>query len=232
MMGIYGVLFVSGLLGSLGHCLGMCGPLVMMVSAQLGSRRMSSAPHHLAYHGARLAVYALLGAVMGGVGLLLGVGDPLSRLAGTVSLILGLGVVLLGLGYLGWLPHGGIEGAGDGLSRAMSWALQRDRPGGILLLGGLNGLLPCGLVYSSLLVAASIGGPLPGALGMLAFGAGTVPALLVIGLGAGMLGVRARQAIARVTGALIVVVGLQLILRGGAALGILPHVSVIGVMIW
>jgi sulfite exporter TauE/SafE len=232
MPGIYGVLFVSGLLGSLGHCLGMCGPLVMMVSAQLGSREVGLAPHHLAYHGARLAVYALLGAAVGAFGSLLGLGDPLGRLAGAVSLILGLGVILLGLGYLGWLPRGGLEGGSEWLSRAMSWALQRGRPGGVLLLGGLNGLLPCGLVYSSLLVTASSGGPLPGGLGMLAFGAGTVPALLVVGLGAGMLGVRARQAMARVAGALIVLVGLQLLLRGGAALGIVPHWRVLGVMIW
>jgi sulfite exporter TauE/SafE len=238
MPGIYGVLFVSGLLGSLGHCLGMCGPLVMMVSAQLGSREVRLAPHHLAYHSARLAIYALLGAALGAFGSLLGLGDPLSRLAGAVSLILGLGVVLLGLGYLGWLPRGVLKGGGEWLSRAMGWALQPGRPGGVLLLGALNGLLPCGLVYSSLLVTASSGGPLPGALGMLAFGAGTVPALLVLGLGAGRVrpssvgGARARQAMARVAGALIVLVGLQLLLRGGAALGGVPHWRALGVMIW
>jgi sulfite exporter TauE/SafE len=236
--GIYGVLFVSGLLGSLGHCLGMCGPLVTMVGIRLGSQGARMLPHHLAYHSARLGVYALMGAASAAVGSLLGLGDQLSGLAGAVSLLLGLGVVLLGLGYLGWLPHGGLEGASDWLSRAMGWALQRNRPGGVLLLGGLNGLLPCGLVYSSLLVAASTGGPLPGALSMLTFGVGTVPALLAVGLGAGKVrpsavgGVRVRQIMARTAGGFIAVVGLQLILRGGAALGIVPHLKVAGVMIW
>jgi sulfite exporter TauE/SafE len=232
MLGIYGVLFVSGLLGSLGHCLGMCGPLVLMVGARLGSQGTRRAAHHLAYHGARIAVYASMGAVVGTAGSLLGFGDHLGRLAGVVSLILGLGVILFGLGYLGWLPHGGLDLAGDWVTRGVNWALQRGRPGGVLLLGGLNGLLPCGLVYSSLLVTASSGGPLPGALGMLAFGAGTIPALVVIGLGAGTLGARARQALVRVAGALIVLVGLQLILRGGAALGVVPHWRVLGAMIW
>jgi sulfite exporter TauE/SafE len=231
-MSLYGALFMSGLLGSLGHCLGMCGPLVLMVGAQVQSRGASAVPHHLIYHSARLTVYALLGAVAGAFGSLFGLGDHLSNLAGAISVLLGLGVVVLGLGYLGWLPHGGLEAAGDWLSRAMGWALQRGWPGGTLLLGGLNGLLPCGLVYSSLLVVASAGGPLPGALGMGIFGLGTLPALLVIGLGAGMLGARTRHALARVAGALIVVVGLQLILRGGAALGVVPHLQVGGAMIW
>jgi sulfite exporter TauE/SafE len=231
-VGIYGVLFVSGLLGSLGHCLGMCGPLVLMVGARLGSQGRRRASRYFAYHGARIAVYALLGTVVGTLGSLLGFGGHLGRLAGVISLILGLGVILLGLGYLGWLPNGGLDLAGDWVMHGMDWALQRDRPGGVLLLGGLNGLLPCGLVYSSLLVTASSGGSLSGALGMLAFGAGTIPALLVLGLGAGMLNVRARQAMARVAGALIVLVGLQLLLRGGAALDIVPHWRVLGVMIW
>mgnify|MGYP003943965821 CR=1 FL=1 len=210
----------------------MCGPLVLMVGARLGSQGTRSAPHHLVYHGARIAVYALLGAVVGTASSLLGFGGHLGRLAGVVSLILGLGVILFGLGYLGWLPRGGLDLAGDWVTRGMNWALQRGRTGGVLLLGGLNGLLPCGLVYSSLLVTASSGGPLPGALGMLAFGMGTIPALLVIGLGAGTLRARARQAMARLAGALIVLAGLQLALRGGAALGIVPHGRVLGVMIW
>jgi sulfite exporter TauE/SafE len=236
--GIYGALFVSGLLGSLGHCTGMCGPLVTMVSAQLRARESKILLPQLSYHGARLLVYALLGAVAGAVGSMVGLGSHLSRLAGGVSLILGLGVVLLGLGYLGWLPPVGLQLADKWFARAMGWTLQRHSLAGVGLLGGLNGLLPCGLVYSSLLVAASSGRMLPAALGMLAFGTGTIPVLLVVGLGAGRVrlsavgGVRLRQAMARVAGVLIVLAGLQLILRGGAALEVVPHWKVGGVMIW
>ena len=238
MKGIYGTLFASGLLGSLGHCTGMCGPLVIMVSAQLRARESNLLLSHLSYHGARVLIYVLLGALAGAVGSLVGLGDHLSKLAGGVSLILGLAVVLLGLGYLGWLPRKGLQVAGGWFTRAMGWTLQRRSFGGVLMLGGLNGLLPCGLVYSSLLVATSSGGPLPGALSMLAFGTGTIPVLLVVGLGVGRVrpsavgSVRVRQVMARVAGALIVLVGLQLLLRGGAALGIVPHWRVGGVMIW
>jgi sulfite exporter TauE/SafE len=209
----FGALFVSGLLGSLGHCLGMCGPLVMMVGVQLKRHDKPMLPSFLLYHLARATVYALLGAIV-------------------VSLVLGLGVILFGMGYLGWLPLGRVEGSAAWLNRMMGKALKQGGFVGVLGMGALNGLLPCGLVYSALLVAASTGGPLPGAVGMLVFGLGTVPALLVAGVGAGALSVPVRQAMGRVAGILIMIIGLQLGLRGLAALNVISHLHVGKVMIW
>jgi sulfite exporter TauE/SafE len=230
--GTFGALFLSGLLGSLGHCLGMCGPLVTMFGIQLKARRPAGWPYHLLYHASRLGVYVLFGAMAGGLGSVLGLGDSLGKVAGTVSLLLGSGVVLLGMGYLGWLPLGRIEGAGAWLSRAMSWALQQGSSARVLALGALNGLLPCGLVYSALLVAASTGGPLTGAAGMVVFGLGTLPALMAVGVGAGALRARVRQVFVRVAGVLILVVGLQLALRGLAAWGVVPHLHLGRLMLW
>jgi sulfite exporter TauE/SafE len=149
-----------------------------------------------------------------------------------VSLLLGAGVILVGLGYLGWLPLGRVEGAGGWVSRAMGWALKRGSLAGVLALGALNGLLPCGLVYASLLVAASTGGALQGAEAMAVFGLGTTAALVVVGIGAGSLSLGIRQTFARFAGALMVVVGLQLSLRGAAALGAVPHIHVGRLMLW
>jgi sulfite exporter TauE/SafE len=227
-----GALFLSGLLGSLGHCLGMCGPLVTMFGVQFRTRRLAGLPYHLLYHASRAGVYVLFGALVGGLGSTLGLGDSLGRVAGTVSLLLGLGVVLLGMGYLGWLPLGRIEGASAWLSRAMSWALRQGSSARVLALGALNGLLPCGLVYSALLVAASTGDVLMGAAGMAVFGLGTLPALLVMGVGAGALSARVRQVFVRVAGVLIVVVGVQLALRGLAGWGVVPHLHLGKVMLW
>jgi hypothetical protein len=232
LTGMLGALFLSGFLGSLGHCLGMCGPLVTMFGVQFRARRFAGLPYQLLYHTSRVGVYVIFGALVGGLGSALGLGDSLGKVAGTVSLLLGLGVVLLGLGYLGWLPLGRIEGAGDWLSRAMSWALRQDSSARVLALGALNGLLPCGLVYSALLVAASTGGLLMGAAGMAVFGLGTMPALLVMGVGAGALSARVRQVFARVAGVLIVVVGVQLVLRGLAGWGVVPHVHMGRLMLW
>jgi sulfite exporter TauE/SafE len=225
-------LFLSGLLGSLGHCLGMCGPLVMMLNARSGVRGIAAVFRHLLYHGSRIAVYAGLGIAVGSVGSLLGVDGQLSHLSGVVSLVLGLGVVLLGLGYLGWLPLGRFEGSSAWVDRAMSRALRRGGWRGVVALGMLNGLLPCGLVYSALLTAAARGQPLAGGAAMVAFGAGTLPALLVVGVGAGALGMGVRRTFSRLAGLLIVLIGCQLILRGMTGLGLLPHARLGGLMLW
>jgi hypothetical protein len=203
-----------------------------MMGLQLRTRGVAWAPGHVLYHGSRIAVYAALGAVVGAIGSLLGLGASLSSVAGVLSLVLGLVVIAFGLGYLGWLPLGKMEGRGAWLERAMSQALQRGGREGVVLLGALNGLLPCGLVYSALLLASTTGGPLPGALGMIVFGVGTLPALLVVGMGAGALSPRVRQTLGRVAGVVIMLVGIQLVMRGLSALGVVPPLRLGGVVLW
>ncbi len=228
---VYVALLLSGLLGSLGHCLGMCGPLVVMVSTGFKSHGIAVLPGQLLYHLTRITVYGLLGGVVGALGAMLGAGG-FGRVPGLLSVVLGALVVAFGMGYLGWLPLGRIEGGGSWLTGAMGRAIRRGGLGSAALLGGLNGLLPCGLVYSALLIAASTGGALQGAAAMLIFGAGTLPALLVVGLGADRLSARTRQALSRAAGVLIVLVGVQLVLRGLAALGVIGHLKLWRVMLW
>jgi sulfite exporter TauE/SafE len=227
------ILFFTGLLGSLGHCLGMCGPLVLMVGAQFSGIAWTRVlPRYLLYHGARIVVYSLLGFLVGAFGLLIGMGARLTHIAGIISLIIGFGIILLGLRYLGWLPLGNLEGSSDLISRMMNKALRRGGLWGLVSLGTLNGLLPCGLVYSALLAAVTTGAPVKAAIAMAAFGIGTLPALLILGMGAGMLSARARQIMSRAAGLLIMLVGVQLILRGAAGLGWVSHLKLGRVMIF
>jgi sulfite exporter TauE/SafE len=230
--GLFGILFLSGFLGSLGHCLGMCGPLVMMLGVQIKRQQRIAWPLHLLYHTSRIVVYAILGAVVGGIGSLLGLGSQINFVAGITSAILGIGVVVLGLGYLGWLPIRGLDAPDEWFGRMFGKAMRRGGLSGVILLGVLNGLLPCGLVYSALLLSASGGGVLQGMLGMLLFGLGTLPALVLVGLGAGALSVRFRQTLTRLAGVLMVIAGLQLTLRGLAALGLMPHFQVGELIFW
>ncbi|MEJ2301817.1 MAG: sulfite exporter TauE/SafE family protein [Anaerolineales bacterium] len=232
-MAMISALFLSGLLGSLGHCLGMCGPLVLMVGAQFGGVAWTRAlPRYLLYHASRIVVYGLLGSIAGVLGSLVGLGGGLNHITGTISLILGAGIILLGLRYLGWLPLGKLEGSSEVVGRMMNKALRRGGLQGLASLGALNGLLPCGLVYSALLAAAATGAPLKAAVAMVAFGAGTLPALLVLGLGAGMLSIPSRQFMSRVAGLLVMLIGVQLILRGAAGLGWMGHWKPAGLMIF
>jgi sulfite exporter TauE/SafE len=194
-LGVYGTLLLTGLVGSLGHCLGMCGPLVVMVGLRSKPSSGSVLWPHTLYHLGRISVYVLLGLLAGSAGSAVGLGGSLSRLAATVSLLLGLGVFLLGLGYLGWLPVGRVGASAGWFSKAFARVMQLGGPAGVLLLGALNGLLPCGLVYGALLIAASAGRALASALAMGLFGLGTVPALLALGLGAPSLSAAVRQAL-------------------------------------
>lgn len=229
-----GALALAGLVGSFGHCMGMCGPLVTMLG--ITTRRNGSrlpVGDHVLYHASRISVYALLGMVAGTAGSFVRLASGLSTAAGLLSLILGVTVVALGVTSVagtGWA--GRALWGGDALTGAMSRAVKRGGVSGVMALGGLNGLLPCGLVYSALLAVAAGGSALRGGVAMIVFGAATMPVLIAVGLGASRLSSHSRAVLTNVAGALIIVVGLQLVLRGGAELSLLPHVQWGGLMLW
>ena len=225
-------LLLSGLLGSFGHCLGMCGPLNMILAAQIRKSDLPAGLNFVLYHLARITVYILLGAAVGFLGSLLGLSKQITLLGGTFSLFLGILILLLGAGYLGWLGNFALEGQAKWWNKAFSTILKKRGSVGILLLGGLNGLLPCGLVYSALLFSASSGSIWQSSVGMAVFGLGTLPALLALDFGAGALSVRFRQGMLKIVGGLMLVVGLQLVLRGGAALSFWPHLHLGGIALW
>lgn len=169
-----------GLGGSL-HCAGMCGPLVLALPARPGGQSAFFAGH-LVHHAGRLATYGALGALAGGLGggLIALSPDSFAWQQG-LSLVVG-GVILLatllGLAHSRLpLTHLPTRLVGT-LRRALARALPLTSPGGRLLTGGLNGLLPCGLVYVAAGGAATTGGTTAGLTYMLLFGAGTVPMLL------------------------------------------------------
>jgi sulfite exporter TauE/SafE len=229
---IWITLLVSGLLGSLGHCLGMCGPLNLIVAAQMRKDDLAVLPNFSLYHTTRVLLYILLGALVGALGSILGMSKQLTILGGMVSLLLGIAILLFGAGYLGLLQTFPLESASRWWNIALSHVLKQGGWRGVALLGALNGLLPCGLVYSALLLAASTGEAWRGALGMALFGIGTFPALLALDLGTGELSVRFRQRMLRLAGALMLLVGLQLVLRGGAALRLWSHLHLGGIALW
>jgi sulfite exporter TauE/SafE len=210
----------------------MCGPLNMMVAAQIRKNDLPAFINFSLYHAARVLVYALLGAMVGAFGSLLRLGQHLTTLGGAVSLLLGIAILLLGMGYLGWLRVFPLEGSSHWWNTALSRTLQQGGGRGVVLLGVLNGLLPCGLVYSALLLAASSGEAWRGALGMALFGLGTFPTLLALDLGAGALSVQLRQRMMKLAGMLMLLVGLQLALRGGAALHLWLHLRLGNVVLW
>ncbi len=147
--------------------------------------------------------------------------------------MIGAAVITLGLGYVGLLPPVFRQRGARWWDSAASWALRRPGGSGAALLGALNGLLPCGLVYGALLVSAGTGSAAGGALCMLVFGLATLPALVAIQTGAGaFLGPGRRAWLVRAAGVIVLLIGIQLLLRGLAALGVVPSVHLGGLMLW
>jgi sulfite exporter TauE/SafE len=182
-------LLVTGLAGSL-HCVGMCGPILLAFQRVFdGTRAGASGWRALArdfvpYHAGRIWTYGMLGLVAG----IAGQGVRSSALRHgwqrPAGFVLGGLVVLAGLVMLGALPAPRLDAVlgGCGLSRLRRHAwfaslLERPGAGARLLLGVTMGLLPCGLVWGALLVAAALPTPLHAAAGMLVFGVGTLPSL-------------------------------------------------------
>ncbi len=177
--------FLVGLLGGV-HCIGMCGSIVGMLTAQL-PKEGARWPFYLAYNAGRIASYTLAGLLVGAIGqagLLLRDVVPVQQLLFALSstMLIALGLYLAGI----WSMVRRIERVGSALWKRIQ-PLTRTlfpiaTPGRALLLGALWGWLPCGLVYSVLVTALASGHAQSGALIMLAFGLGTLPSLLGMGL--------------------------------------------------
>lgn len=191
--GLLSSLFLTGLVGSASHCAGMCGPFVLSQTAarleKVSAARMSEW-HRLAgaalapYHLGRATTYAALGAVAGAAAGTLGAWGGFRFLA---AALLGLAALfLLGMAVprLKALAGGGANGESWWSRSVGRWARPLfASPTGWRgwALGVALGFIPCGLLYAALAAAAASGDALTAALGMLAFTAGTVPALVTVG---------------------------------------------------
>lgn len=226
-------IFAFGLLMSAGHCLGMCGPLVCIASVPKEGR--GAAASLALYHGGRVASYALLGALLGLAGGLMPAGADTIVWQGTLSLLAATGIVWVALGLFGLFPLAK-SGAGAKLS---GWLVRT--VGGIgaghggwrrFALGAANGLLPCGPVYTVAVAAFAAGGATRGALAMGVYGLGTLPLLAALALGLRLVAPQLRLRFYRAGAALALVMGVQLGLRGMAALELVPHARIGEVVLW
>ena len=212
--------FLLGLLGSL-HCAGMCGPIALALPLRQSSwsARMTGC---LVYGSGRILTYAVLGFLMG----LAGMGFFLWGLQRWVSIFAGVFMVL-------WALHTFLFPAGSrislvtrltpGLKKFFGDRFSRPSYASVLIIGLLNGLLPCGLVYLALAGAALSPSPLNGAIYMLVFGLGTIPVMTGISLGGAIIGLRLREMAKRMVPYFVLLIGILFILRG-LNLGI-PYIS-------
>jgi sulfite exporter TauE/SafE len=213
--------FVTGLVGSFGHCAAMCGPLVgslALAGGPLGARR--SLAGQLAYHAGRITTYAAVGAIMGLTGSFVNVAGRLAGIQQVVAIGAGVLMILLGAGAAGLSSAlKRLETRASGRIVALVREVLAGGGAGRLYPTGLAlGLLPCGLSWTVFLGAAGTGSLPEGLLLALAFGLGTTPALLLVGAAVGAVGASARAVLVRAGGVFVILLGVLFLLRGTGAL--------------
>ena len=214
---------VTGLLSST-HCLGMCGGIAGSFGLSTGGAPARTLGFSVLFNGGRVLSYAIAGAIVGTVGLWTGKALALGEAAALLRILTGL--ILVGVGLqltFNWQGLRHLERLGGGLWRRLQPITRKllpvRSPRAALALGLLWGWLPCGLVYTMLLAAATLADPLDSALLMLAYGAGTLPAMVTAATAAQTLRkLVSRPAVRRAGGVLLLGFGIWT-----AALPLLPQ---------
>ncbi|WP_019498883.1 sulfite exporter TauE/SafE family protein [Pseudanabaena sp. PCC 6802] len=245
-----------GFLGSFGHCVGMCGPLTVAFS--LSGQQESEASrspqqtthnwrHYLYFHTTlnlgRILSYALAGMGIGGLGSVLVAGGQLAGIDSSLrqGLAIFTGILLIWLGIaqidpklLPRIPlphpiqnlnlHQKLSTAMVKLSLSSSWWT----PG---LLGMAWGLIPCGFLYIAQIKAAETGDMLKGAMTMLAFGLGTMPAMVGVGVSASLLSKDKRSQLFRLGGWITLAIGILTLTRTANQTDYTGHASLFLLML-
>lgn len=177
-------------LGSFGHCIGMCGGIVVAYSStKVNStwNKRKQASSHILYSLGRITTYVILGAFFGLIGSVI----TFNNTAGGILLIVtGILMVLVGLSLSGKLKFlTSIEHSvskSELYQKSFRKLLSSNSLFSFYFLGMLNGLLPCGFVYVFAITAASTANPMWGAFVMLIFGLSTIPAMFSLGFFVGI----------------------------------------------
>ncbi len=215
-------MLLAGLAGGFGHCIGMCGPVVATLT--FGETR-KGLRHHLLYNLGRVTTYTILGGAAGLSGSFLVLAASIEQLQHAIMIIAGLSIILMGLSTAEWLPLPQKNSCNPGSSvmqKIMALFKVPRSIGSYYPMGVVLGFLPCGLTYTALLTAARSGmeanypfaGMMQGALMMMLFGIGTVPAMLLVGKVVNTISNSMRKRFYRLASLIMIVMGMWFVARG------------------
>ena len=221
---LYPVFLATGFAVGFGHCIGMCGPIVVSLSLNLKGKNLFLP--HLLYNCGRIITYAVLGAVMGATGSFTLVASNIAGIQKGAMIFAGSLIIVMGLAMSGWIPLGRVF-SGDTCNFGGVIPKNFRRLSGIksttayFPIGLLLGLLPCGPVYTALLAAAGAGmkaatpleAIIKGTGVMICFGLGTVPALFLVAKLVDMGWLKKREVIYRIGAILMMAVGIYFVVK-------------------
>jgi hypothetical protein len=219
--------FMAGLLGS-GHCLGMCGGLCsaffMRLSGGAGSRPLGWLPH-AAYHGTRIGVYTLVGALAALVGLALTSTGIIGKAQGILQIVAGVIVILLGLDILGVrgfrIPL--LQAPVGLVMRVFMRAADKGPTLGAAAGGLVNGFMPCALTLAMAVKATTAPSVGAGALLMLVFGLGTLPSMLLVSVLFSRLGTKARGRLLQLAAIFVIGLGVATLYQGATFFDVMKN---------
>ena len=200
----YGMLFVTGVLTSI-HCVSMCGAINLMAIIDNKNRNYK---RPVLYNLGRVISYTIIGGIVGGIGSVLSVNDTIK---GIIIIIAGGIMLLMSFNMLGVL---------DFRLPIIRKLKISNKSNTALIIGLLNGFMPCGPLQAMQVYALSTGSALKGALSMLLFSLGTVPLMLFVGIFYNLIKGKGKIIVNKIASVLILILSLVMLNRGLLALGI------------
>ncbi len=215
----YGMLFIIGILTSV-HCVAMCGGINLSQCVPTvpvsGSGKLSSLRPSLLYNLGRVISYTVVGAIVGAIGSVVSFSGTMK---GIVQLAAGVFMVIMGINMLNIFPW--LRKLSPRMPKAFAGKVNQQKKGrGPLVVGLLNGLMPCGPLQSMQLYALSTGSALGGAVSMLLFSLGTVPLMFGLGALSSVLSKKFTSKMMTVSAYLVVVLGVFMFTNGMSLSGL------------
>lgn len=213
----YIVLFIIGILTSI-HCVGMCGGIMLSQSiSKKGMSKFQAIRPAILYNAGRVIAYTLIGGIVGALGSVLSLSLAVKSV---MQMFAGVFMIILGLNMAGFRMF-------SKLRIRLPWSMcsMKKKSKTPFLVGLLNGLMPCGPLQTMQLYALGTGSAVNGALSMFLFSLGTVPLMLTFGAVSGILSKSYTKKILKMSGFLVIILGIIMGNRGLALAGVgIPNI--------
>jgi len=203
---------IFGLISSL-HCIGMCGPIAMMLPVDRNNST-KKAMQVLLYHAGRLTSYAMLGLLFG----LLGRGLYVAGIQQQISIVMGVLMIVLAIVpekvFARYNFSRPVYNLISKVKTSLGSQFKRKSPDALFTIGLLNGFLPCGLVYAALFGAIAMQNVTLSITYMFLFGLGTIPLMSFVVYVSNFLSLPFRNKLQKTVPLITVIIGLLFVLRG------------------